>query len=185
MTKGIGTPENREAAYRVYALFGGKNIRQILGRLEWKHGLKISAQTLYEWKDEGGWDKRIAESAAEDELTFNERMLGRVLRLIERYDRHFAAEGPARDAQTAYAYTNLIRTAMELRRRMNGWETERPPVAARAGAVPEEAGTTAPPPQEKGGPRHMVELENGIFFRGTESEREYERGLGRLERDIR
>jgi hypothetical protein len=164
--KGVGTPENREAAYTVYALFGGRNIKQILGRLEWKHGLRISAQTLYEWKKEGKWDARIAVGGEQDVLTFNERMLKRVLRLIGMYDRHFASGDSAKDAQAAYAYTNLIRTAMELKRRMNRWESECPPDIVRRGTEAGESGASAQPPgEEEEGPRHMAELEDGVLFR--------------------
>jgi|GEM_PF-7134973 len=80
MQKGIGTQANRETAYRVFALFGGRNIKQILGRLEWQHEIKISAQTLYDWKNEGRWEERMARSTEDEMLTFNERMLGRALR---------------------------------------------------------------------------------------------------------
>jgi hypothetical protein len=165
MTKGIGTPENRETAYRVFALFGGRNIKQILGRLQWKHDIEISAQTLYEWKKEGQWEERMARTAGTDVLTFNEQMLGRVLRLIRRYDVHFAG-GPVNNAQAAYAYTNLIRTAMELARRMNRWESAEPPspgtLASETPASEAEARAT----DEEG---HMTVLEDGIFFRDREN----------------
>jgi hypothetical protein len=127
MKKGIGTPENREIAFGVYFLFGGKNIPRIIERLERAHGLKVSAQTLYEWKREGGWDERIGRDNALREdtglLTFDEKMMRRIFSLIEKYERFFETNASV-DNQAAYAYTNLLRAAIELSKRMKIWETK-------------------------------------------------------------
>jgi len=134
MNKGTGTPENRELAFMAYALFGGKNIPKVLQRLQALHGIRISARTLYRWRDEGGWQERMAAlaggSSAAHELTFDERMLGRMMSLIERFEAELAKKGA--DSQTAYAYTNLVRTAIELSRNMAPWESRPPaPLAPR------------------------------------------------------
>jgi hypothetical protein len=151
MTKGIGTPEIREVAFRVYDLFGGRKIEKVLGRLKREHGIEISKKTLYEWKKEGRWEERMARSDEQGLLTFNEQMLKRVLRLIRKYDVHFAGGGSVKDSQAAYAYINLIRTAMELKRRLNSWETASPP----------EPATT---PRQGDAEGHRTSPEDGIFF---------------------
>lgn len=126
MKKGAGTPENKEMAFRVYALFGGKNIQHILERLRCRNALEISAQTLYEWKREGNWDERMKATPAEPEfLSFNERMLRRLMEVIERYERRFDKEA---GDQAAYAYANLVRVALELSGRMHSWEKDVPDI---------------------------------------------------------
>jgi len=143
MKKGIGTPENRELAFAVYTLFGGRNIHRILIRLEHVHGLSLSARTLYKWKDEGNWDGRLGRAGAagkcppmREVLTFEERLLSRVMGLLEKYERHFETNDAVRDAQAAYAYTNLLRAAMELSRRMKFWETKGPVDGLPPGSTP-------------------------------------------------
>jgi hypothetical protein len=128
MTKGTGTRENRELAFEVFRLFGGRGVERMLGRLKWAHDIDISERTLYEWKTEGRWEERLDAEArgAEQVLTVREKMLASVLALIEKHERQFSKEGAIADAQATYAYTNLLRTAMELASKMTRWESTRP-----------------------------------------------------------
>lgn len=129
MKKGVGTPENRELAFRVYSLFGGRNIHRMLCRLEHMHGLAISARTLYKWKEQENWEARMGPRdglSAPGVLTFEERLLLRVMSLIEKYELYFETNDAVKDIQAAYAYTNLLRTAIELSRKMKFWETKDP-----------------------------------------------------------
>jgi hypothetical protein len=54
--------ELKELAFGVYAQYGGRNIRGMLGYLEKKHGLQITRQTLNRWRAEGHWDQRLRDS---------------------------------------------------------------------------------------------------------------------------
>ena len=126
MKKGIGTPENRELAFRVYAFFGGRNIPRVLRRLFSEHDIDISARTLHDWKNEGNWDERIrtavrGELPGTDMLTFDEKMLKRIIGIVGRYESQIKT-GASLDNQAAYAYTNLVKTAIELARNMKRWE---------------------------------------------------------------
>jgi hypothetical protein len=120
MKKGEGTPENKEAAFGVYMEHGGRNIPLMIRHLGEEHGIKVSEHTLYDWMKEGDWKARL--KRAEDErkeflegelLDFDQKMLKKILRQIERYERHLDTDSRV-DNQAAYAYTNMIRTAMEL-----------------------------------------------------------------------
>ncbi|MBI4824398.1 MAG: hypothetical protein HY805_09265 [Nitrospirae bacterium] len=110
MTK--GSEKNRELVFRVYREAGGKGVRDILGRLEKEHGIKISSQTLRLWKKEGRWDERIDRGRGLDE-----EMVIRLLRLIKKYERYLEACSGV-DTQAAYAYINMIRAVSELQRKM-------------------------------------------------------------------
>lgn len=109
MSRGIGTPENREMAFRVYARFGGRNIPGILERLKKEHGLRISAQTLYQWKRDGEWAEKLLDSGP----SFEEGVLLKLMGLIERFERHLQT-APRMDAQAIFAYTNMINTFFNL-----------------------------------------------------------------------
>ena len=122
MRKGLGTPQNRELAYKVFALFGGKNVHKILSRLDHAYDISMSARTLYQWKDEGGWDKRLA--TGQDVMTFNELTLRRLNRIIQKHERHYDSnEKAVGNAQLAYAYTNLVKAALSVSRGMELWES--------------------------------------------------------------
>ena len=138
--KGDGTPENREAAFEVYAFFGGSGIKRILNRLEAMHGLDISERTLYEWKEEGGWDLRLGGRKDSERITFRERMFLKVMDHIERYEKKFSENPSATDNQASYAYTNLLRTALELSGSMRHWES-RDPETLRTSGFPRQIGS--------------------------------------------
>jgi hypothetical protein len=104
-----GTPENREKAYEVYERFGGKDMPGMIEALKAEHGLEISLQTLYQWRRDWDWDGRLALSAS----THEERMLYKLMGLIEKYERHMGKSDKP-DPQAAYAYTNLISAFLNL-----------------------------------------------------------------------
>jgi hypothetical protein len=108
-----GTPENRELAYSVYERFGGKDMPGMLESLKKKHNIEISLQTLYQWRRDWDWDGRLALSAS----THEERMLFKLMGLIEKYER-LLSKGEKPDPQAAYAYTNLIGAFLNLSGRM-------------------------------------------------------------------
>jgi hypothetical protein len=101
-----GTPENRER-------FGGKDMPGMIEALKAEHGLEISLQTLYQWRRDWDWDGRLALSAS----THEERMLYKLMGLIEKYERHMGKSDKP-DPQAAYAYTNLISAFLNLTGKM-------------------------------------------------------------------
>jgi len=105
MQRGIGTPENREVAFMLYAQSGGRDVHGILKRLREEHGIKISANTYYAWKREGEWEKRIEGQNP----TFEERTLIRMMGLIEAIERRIAG-GRSLNPQDVYAYTSMVNT---------------------------------------------------------------------------
>lgn len=113
----VGTPENRELAFRVYAAMEGKDIPRVLDRLKREYGLSISAQTLYRWRREGGWALRMSGRDAEEPSAFELRMFNRLMRLIERYEADLD-KMPRVGTQEVFAYANLARAAMELSKRL-------------------------------------------------------------------
>jgi hypothetical protein len=120
MKKGEGTLQNKETAFGIYREHGGRNIPLIIRHLGEEHGIRVSEHTLYEWMKDGDWKERLKRAEEERDkfceselLDFDEKMLKKILRQIERYERHLDTNAPV-DNQAAYAYTNMIRTAMEL-----------------------------------------------------------------------
>ncbi|MDP2166872.1 MAG: hypothetical protein Q8J64_00895 [Thermodesulfovibrionales bacterium] len=111
MKKGAATAENMERAFRAYAEAGGRNVKEILKRLEAEFGLKISARTLYEWKRDGDWHRRMGRAAS-----VHEDMLIRLSRMINKFEREMEIKGKA-DPQTVYAYVNMLKAACELSRK--------------------------------------------------------------------
>ena len=105
MSKGIGTPQNRELAYRAYAQFGGRNIPAILECLKQEHGIKISTQTLYVWKREGDWEGRLRSHPT----SFEEKTLISMMGLIETLERRLS-ESKTMDPQAVFAYTRMVNT---------------------------------------------------------------------------
>jgi hypothetical protein len=113
----MGTPENRELAFRVYAAMGGRDIPRVLDRLKSDYGLSISAQTLYRWRSEGGWELRMTGRDSEEPSAFELRLFNRLMRLIERYEADLDRR-PNVGSQEAFAYANLARAAIELSKRL-------------------------------------------------------------------
>ena len=120
MKKGEASEEDIERAFRVYAGEGGRNIKNILGRLQSECGLKISAQTLYNWKRERGWERRMGEPSS-----IHEKMLVSLSRTIKKFEAEMEkAEKP--DPQTVYAYINMLRAASELSKKCSrGFDPEK------------------------------------------------------------
>ncbi|MBI4822900.1 MAG: hypothetical protein HY805_01555 [Nitrospirae bacterium] len=68
MKRGQGTPEIRKIAQRTYLEFGGKNIKDMLKRLESAHDIRLSAQTLLRWASEGRWKERVKEKIPAEKI---------------------------------------------------------------------------------------------------------------------
>jgi len=112
MKKGQGTPENKKKAFGLYIELGGKNIKAMLGRLRDEHGIEVSAQTLINWATEGKWKEHIMSMGHAE---FEKTMLLKLIRQIERLERRQEIS-PAPDMQSVYAYTNLINSALKIKR---------------------------------------------------------------------
>lgn len=129
-TKGIGTPDNRELAFAIYREFGGRNIPKVIEEISRRHGLRITAQTLYAWKNQGGWDRRMAAADAlrdetqEEGLGFEDRMFRALMERKRAYDRYFQ-ERPI-DNQAQYAYNSLVETLIKLSKTIRPEESANP-----------------------------------------------------------
>lgn len=103
MMRAVGTPENKDAAFRVYARFNGKNVPAILESLRTEHGLRLSMQTYYRWKREEGWEERLKDSLPP---TAEENVLLTLLGFMRKIERRFM-EAPDVEPQAVYAYSTL------------------------------------------------------------------------------
>lgn len=115
--------ENRELAFRVYCEQGG-NIEGTIRVLEKKHGLKLSKNTFYDWMEKYKFKERLKNIDAERQKTkdiqisFEERMMNDLLKQKEKYEAYFETL-PGIDNQAQFAYANIIKTIIELSRKLN------------------------------------------------------------------
>jgi hypothetical protein len=99
---------NREIAFDVYAGYGGRNIRGMLGHLEKKHGMKITRQTLNRWRAEGHWDQRLRDKEP------IESVLGDIHEVIDRLRREIRSSSDV-DPQMIYAYASMINSFFRIK----------------------------------------------------------------------
>lgn len=114
--------ENREIAFRVYCEEGG-NVEATLRRLEKEHGLKLSKKTFYEWMKKFNFEERLKKVDAarqetrDSQLSFEEKMLNDLIVQKNKYEKYFETISGI-DNQSQYAYTNIIKTIMEARKKL-------------------------------------------------------------------
>lgn len=114
--------ENRELAFRVYCEEGG-NVEGTLRRLEKDHGLKLSKPTFYEWMKKFNFEERLKnidaerQKANDNQISFEEKMMSDLMRQKEKYEAYFEALSGI-DNQAQYAYTNIVKTIIELSRKI-------------------------------------------------------------------
>jgi hypothetical protein len=118
--------ENRELAFSVYCAQGG-NVEASLRELE-KQGLKLSKPTFNEWREKFRFDERLQaidrekEKAADNQLSFEDRMLNALQAQKEKYERYFE-KNEKLDHQAQYAFAGLIKTMMEIRERTGKYKS--------------------------------------------------------------
>ncbi len=112
-TKGKDTPENVELAFEIFRAHGGnkgRTIASLAGR-----GLRISRPTLDRWAKQNSFQERLV--AGDSRFSFEERMMLKLVAQIENYEKYFAAKTEM-DNQAVHAYTNLLKTVIELSRKL-------------------------------------------------------------------
>lgn len=141
----------RELAYQVWRTASG-NMTETLRLLDREHDLPIARQTLFTWRDEGGW---VARGAADDaEARRRERaaksdtltVLASLEVHREHYERYFAslaATGEV-DPKATSAYSNLLRVILAIKQGLSAdlrreTEAEEGRAAPREGGLSEEA----------------------------------------------
>jgi len=119
--------ENRELAYRTWRECG-QNIELALRTLKEKHGLSITKPTIYGWIDKFNWKDRAAraeteERKANDVVVSDEaRMVLDLEKQKGKYERYFDSLGEAAtDTQAMYAYTNLVKTIIDVKTRIGAY----------------------------------------------------------------
>ncbi len=112
-TKSKDTPENMELAFEVFRANGGNKVRTI-AELE-RLGLRISRPTLDRWARQNSFDDRLM--AADSSFSFEERMMLKLVAQIENYEKYFRTKTDL-DHQAVHAYSNLLKTVVELSRKL-------------------------------------------------------------------
>lgn len=114
--------ENRELAFKAYCVEGG-NVEATLRRLEKEQGLKLSKPTFYDWMKKYNFEERLEKVDAErqktkdSQISFEEKMLNDLIVQKEKYEKYFETLAGI-DNQAQYAYTNIIKTIMEVRKKL-------------------------------------------------------------------
>jgi hypothetical protein len=101
--------ELKELAYGVYAQYGGRNIRGMLGYLEKKYGLQITRQTLNRWRAEGLWDARLRDTEP------MQSVLGDIHEVIDRLRREIRSASDV-DPQLVYAYASMVNSFFRIKK---------------------------------------------------------------------
>ena len=125
-TKGKAVRENIDLAFDVYCTHGGNESRTLI-ELE-RRGFRLQRATLRDWIKKYRFKERRAEveaerqTAGDSQLSFEQKMLRKLIKQIEKYERYF--ETTDIDNQAMYAYTNLLKTVVELSRKVKAKETD-------------------------------------------------------------
>ncbi len=88
------------------------------------HGMSVTAPTLYAWIEKYTWKDRAARAEAEEQrvkdvgLGFEDKMMASLIEQKESYEKYFKTLGHSPDNQATYAYTNLIKTIIDIKRKL-------------------------------------------------------------------
>ncbi len=128
--KGKAVRENIEMAYGIYCMMGA-NVARTIKELG-KRGLKLSRPTMDRWIKDYRFAERMEKADAERQkaedcqLTFEQTMMQKLATQIERYEQYLEGLTAGRmDNQAVYAYTNLLKTVVELGRKIRPAKTEK------------------------------------------------------------
>ena len=114
--------EARESAFQAYRECGG-NVEATLRRLR-EIGYSLSKPTLYDWIRKFNFKERLAradlkaQEARDAALTTEEQLLSSLIQQKEKYEAYFDGLGRAVDNQAQYAYTNLVKTIIDIKAKM-------------------------------------------------------------------
>lgn len=120
--------ENRELSYRTWRECG-QNIELTLRTLKEKHALSITKPTLYGWIEKFDWKGRAARAETEEQrandavVSSDSRMVLDLEKQKGKYERYFDSLGEtATDTQAMYAYTNLVKTIIDIKTRIGAYK---------------------------------------------------------------
>ncbi len=128
-TKGKAVRDNLDLAYDIYCDKGG-NVSQTIIELE-RRGLRLSRPTMDKWITDYRFKERFQDAnaerqrAADNQLTFEQRMMSKLVSQIEKYEKYLD-ETTGVDNQATYAYTNLLKVVVELSRKIKVKENRDP-----------------------------------------------------------
>ncbi len=128
-TKSKDTPENIELAFEVFRASGGNKGRTIAELA--RRGLRISRPTLDRWAKQHSFGDRLM--TGDSSFSFEERMMLKLVAQIENYEKYFGTQKDL-DHQAVHAYSNLLKTVIELFRKLNLKEKKSTPGELKAEA---------------------------------------------------
>lgn len=111
--------EAQEKAFELYRRLGG-NMSAVHKQLN-KDGHRISLPTLYDWKKEFKWDDRMARADAKaglEDLPLEQKILHALIAQKEKYERYLDSITGV-DNQAQFAYTNILKTIIDVKRKLN------------------------------------------------------------------
>jgi transposase len=124
--------ETREDAYLAWRSCG-QNVEMTIRELA-KKGYTLTKPTIYDWMEKFDWKDRAARAEAEEhkgkdmQLSFEEKMISALVAQKEKYEEYFAGLGRGQhDNQASFAYTNIVKTIIELSRKIKPPEEKRDP----------------------------------------------------------
>jgi hypothetical protein len=128
--KGKAVRENIDLAFDVYCAMGGI-VEKALVELE-RRGLRLAKSTFYDWMEKYDFERRRVQLEMErqeirdSQLSFEESMLRDLLKQKKKYEQYF--EGiQGVDNQASFAYANIIKTVIELSRKIKPRGEEKDP----------------------------------------------------------
>ena len=113
--------ENREIAFKRYCENGG-NIEGTIRVLK-KDGLNLSKPTFYDWLKKYNFEERRLkvdmerQKARDSQISFEAKMLNDLVRQKEKYEAYFE-QNPVLDNQATYAYTGIIKTIIDVKKKL-------------------------------------------------------------------
>ena len=113
--------ENREIAFKRYCENGG-NIEGTIRALK-KDGLNLSKPTFYDWLKKYNFEERRLkvdmerQKARDSQISFEAKMLNDLVRQKEKYEAYFE-QNPVLDNQATYAYTGIIKTIIDVKKKL-------------------------------------------------------------------
>lgn len=123
--------ENRELAYRRWRECG-QNCEATLRTLKDTDGLPVTKPTLYEWIEKYNWKERAARAEAEEQRVKDAVVISDEAMIIAdlekqkgKYERFFETLADcSMDNQAMYAYTNLVKTIVDIKARIAAYKAD-------------------------------------------------------------
>ena len=122
--------EYHDLCFKVFCQFGGKNREAMIRELK-KQGCEITRPTLEAWIKELNMEERLKQADGEkqkvsdSQISFEEKMLLALIQQKEKYEKYFESLPiNSMDNQAQFAYANIIKTIIDLSRKLKPKEKE-------------------------------------------------------------